>query len=180
MRDLCICLKPCLISSTTFGEKLDFTTASYIKEYANLLWTFFLIIGNTQLKLKLFKRKISFKALYPYKGTRKVMGFQKLSNKEIYFTLQSNIIVKINTTNLSDSFHGQTSLKNTIFSVKKTLMDMYFLSSINLFNFSFLLNPVIHRMGNAAKILCPSPDLENRKCFSPILYFITDYPFNLF
>ena len=132
------------------------------------------------LKTETFKRKIPFKALYPYKGTRKVKGFQKLSNKEIYFTLQSYIIVKINTTNLSDSFHGQTSLKNTIFSVKKTLMDMYFLSSINLFNFSFPLNPVIHRMGNTAKILCPSPDVENRKCFSPILYFITGYPFNLF
>ena len=39
------------------------------------------------LKLKLLKRKIHFKALYPYKGARKVKNFQKLSNKEIYFTL---------------------------------------------------------------------------------------------
>ena len=48
------------------------------------------MIGNTYLKLKLLKRKILFKALYPYKGTRKVKDFQKLSNKEIYFILQSN------------------------------------------------------------------------------------------
>ena len=34
--------------------------------------------------------KNPFKALYPYKGTRKVKDFQKLSNKEIYFTRQSN------------------------------------------------------------------------------------------
>ena len=27
--DLCRCLQPYLISSTTFGEKLDFTTANY-------------------------------------------------------------------------------------------------------------------------------------------------------
>ena len=34
--------------------------------------------------------KILFKALYFYKGTRKKKVFQKLFNKEIYFTLQSN------------------------------------------------------------------------------------------
>ena len=51
------------------------------------------MIGNTYLKLKLFKWKIPFKAIYclPYKGLRKVKHFQKTStNKEIYFTLQSN------------------------------------------------------------------------------------------
>ena len=48
------------------------------------------MIGNTFLELKLLKRKIPFKALYGYKGTRKVKDFQTLSNKEIYFILQSN------------------------------------------------------------------------------------------
>ena len=53
------------------------------------------MIGNTYLKLKLLKRKIPLKALsgsyIPIKGTRKVKDFQKIStNKEIYFTLQSN------------------------------------------------------------------------------------------
>ena len=48
------------------------------------------MIGNTYLKLKLLKGKIPFKAIYPYKGSRKVKDFQKLSNKEIYFTFQSN------------------------------------------------------------------------------------------
>ena len=42
------------------------------------------------LKLKLLYKKNLFKALYPYKGTRKVKDFQKLSNKETYFTLQSS------------------------------------------------------------------------------------------
>ena len=42
------------------------------------------------LKLKLRKRKIPFMALYRYKGTRKVKDSQKLCNKEIYFTFQSN------------------------------------------------------------------------------------------
>ena len=93
--------------------------------------------GNIYLKLKLLKRKIPFKALYPYKGTRNIKEFQKLSNKEIYFTLQSNTIVLNNTINLSNSFHGQASLKDTIFSVKKALMNIYFLSGINLFIFLF-------------------------------------------
>ena len=48
------------------------------------------MIGNTYLKLKLLKRKVSFKALCLYKDTRKVKDFQKFSNREIYFTLQSN------------------------------------------------------------------------------------------
>ena len=46
--------------------------------------------------------------------TRKVKDFQKLSNKEIYLSIQSN---SANTTNISNSFHEQTSLKDTIFSV---------------------------------------------------------------
>ena len=48
------------------------------------------MIGNAYLKLKRSKIKILFKVLYPYKVTRKVENFQKLSNKEnneVYFTL---------------------------------------------------------------------------------------------
>ena len=48
------------------------------------------MIGNTYLKLELLERIVPFKALYPYKGTRKVKDFHKLSNKETYFILQSN------------------------------------------------------------------------------------------
>ena len=73
------------------------------------------MIGNTYLKLKFLKRKIPFKTLYLYKGTRKVKDFQKLFNKEIYFTLQSNIVVLNNTTNPPNSFYDQASLKDTIF-----------------------------------------------------------------
>ena len=36
------------------------------------------------LKLNRLKRKISFKALYSSKGTRKVKDFQKPCNKETY------------------------------------------------------------------------------------------------
>ena len=39
IKDLCRCLQACLTFSTTFGDKLDFTTANHIKEYINLLWT---------------------------------------------------------------------------------------------------------------------------------------------
>ena len=31
-------------------------------------------------------------------------------------------------------------------------------------------------MGNAAKILCPSPDVENKKSLNPISYFIASSP----
>ena len=48
------------------------------------------MIRNTYLILKLLKRKIFFEALNPDEGTRKVRDFLKISNKEIYFTLESN------------------------------------------------------------------------------------------
>ena len=40
--------------------------------------------------------------------------------------------------------------------LRKTLMDIYFLSAINFpIHFYLPLNPAIHRMGNATNILCP-------------------------
>ena len=56
------------------------------------------------------------------------------------------------------SFHGQTSWKDTISSVKKALMDTYIHNIFCLvYTYSFFLplNPAIHRMGNAPKILFP-------------------------
>ena len=93
------------------------------------------MIGNAYLKLKLFKRKIPFKALYSYKDTRKVKDFQKDLIKK--FRSLFSLIVLINAKDLSYSFHDHTSFKGTIFSVKKALMDIYFLSSIHLFIFVF-------------------------------------------
>ena len=42
------------------------------------------------LKSETSQKKIFFNALCPYKDTRKVKDFQKLSNKETYSTLQFN------------------------------------------------------------------------------------------
>ena len=73
----------------------------------------------------------------------------------------------INRTNLLNSFYGQTSLNETIFSVltsgvklfrlvRNALMDSYiFYIWYKLFYFSLPSNPAIHRMGNALNILCP-------------------------
>ena len=119
-----------LLYDMIFGKKLDFATANHIRQYINLLWT-----RNTYLKLKLLKRKIPFKVLYPCKGTKKVKDLQKSLIKK--FTSPFDLIVLNNTKNLSNSFHGQTSLKDTIFSVKKALMNIYFLSGIKLLIFLF-------------------------------------------
>ena len=54
---------------------------------------------------------------YNNKVTRKVKDFKKLSNKEIFTSKPSVFTIVLNATNLSNSFHGQTSFKNTIFSV---------------------------------------------------------------
>ena len=93
VRNLCRCLQPCLITSTIFGEKIDFTTAKHKRKRKLIIdlipndWQH-LLKSETSQTVK--NNKIPFKALYPYKGTRNVKDFQKLSNKEIYLTLQSN------------------------------------------------------------------------------------------
>ena len=46
-----------------------------------------------------------------------------------------------------------------------------FFVSYKLVQFSLPLNPAIHRMGNAAKILRPSPDVENKKSLNPIFIY---------
>ena len=64
-----------------------------------------------------FFEKFLLKTFYGNnKGIRKVKNFQKLSL--LKFTSSFNV-KELNTRNLSNSFHGQTSLKDTIFSVLK-------------------------------------------------------------
>ena len=45
--------------------------------------------GSTYFELKLLKKNFKT-SYYKNKDTRKVKDFEKLPNKEIYFTLQSN------------------------------------------------------------------------------------------
>ena len=87
------------------------------------------MIGRTYLELKLFKNPLNNN-----KATRNVKDF--LIKK---FTSHFNLML-LNTTNLSNSFHGQSSSKNTIFPVLKswtklvlnglrnTIMGIYFLT----------------------------------------------------
>ena len=70
----------------TFDEKLGFPTANHkliYKLIMDLDWKHLLRTETSQKSL--------LKTLYyNNKGTRKVKDFQKLSNKKIYFILQSN------------------------------------------------------------------------------------------
>ena len=76
IRDLCRSLQPCIIFSTTFGEKLDFTTANHIKEYINFLWTYFLMIGwlETLIENRNFSNEKSFLTHYTYCLPIKALG----------------------------------------------------------------------------------------------------------
>ena len=100
------------------------------------------------------------------RGTKKVKDFQKLCNKIKWFTASFTLLV-LNTTKFSNSFHGQSSLRDTIFSELKSgvkllcwfgnaLIDVYFLTSYN----------IQHRMDNAPSILCP--DIDNSLTWSVI------------
>ena len=94
------------------------------------------MIGNTYIKLKILKGKISINTLYIYRGTRKRKNFHKASNEEIYYpkNIKEHHILS------QESFE----FDEYIFSVWHTLIHS-----------SLPLNTVIHRMGNAPKILCP-------------------------
>ena len=121
--------------------------------------------------------KISQKSLLKilcYKNnivTRKVKTSKNYLIKK--FTSPFNLIV-LNTTNLSDSFHGQTSLRNIIFSVlisavkilliglRNAMTDSYIFSILyKLIHFSLPLNAAMHRKGNAPNILCPRCKEQN-------------------
>ena len=71
------------------------------------------MIGNTYLGLKLFKNLFQ-----KFSTTTKFTMKVKTSKNALIniFTTAFNLIV-LNTTNLSNSYHGQNSLKDTIFSV---------------------------------------------------------------
>ena len=73
-----------------------------------------LILNDSKLRTETYQKSLLKVLCYNNKGTRKVKDFQKVSNKEIYLSLY---LIVLNTTNLSNSFHGQTSLKDIIFSV---------------------------------------------------------------
>ena len=69
------------------------------------------------LRTYTFHKSILKTFYYNNKGTRKVRDLQKLSNKEIYLSMNLIVLSKMS---LSNSFHDQTSLKETIFSVLKS------------------------------------------------------------
>ena len=99
--------------------------------------------------IHLLKNKTSWESLlkvfyFNNRGTRKVKNLQKLSNKDIYFTLQNDnedyIII-----DLLNLFHGKTTLNETMFwtlksganflltGSKHVRIVIFFPSSINLF-----------------------------------------------
>ena len=114
------------------------------------------------LKTEISQKSFSKIFCYVNKATRKVKDFQNSPIKK--FTSLFNLIVLI-TTNLSNAFHGHTSLRQTIFSVlmsrekflltdlRNALIDSYILSILYKFIHFFLLNCAIHRMGNTPDIL---------------------------
>ena len=169
IRDLCRLLQPGLTSCTMFHK--NFTRFSYCQLYR----IFKLIMDSIPNDKKhLLRTEISQKFVlkvfcYNNKVTWKVKDSQELSKRNflhpsIKIVLNSTKSKQyLNRTNLSNSFHGQTSLRNTIFSVlisgvklllilliglKTALMDSYIFSILyKHIHFSLPLNPAIHSMG---------------------------------
>ena len=87
IRNLCRFLQPGLISSMTFEEKLGLSNINH-KIICKLILC--LTCNNwKQILRPETPPKLFWNLCYKNKGTRKIKEFPKLSNKEIYFTLQS-------------------------------------------------------------------------------------------
>ena len=89
IRDICRFLQPGFISSRSFEEKLNLPPANHNRIYKAIVE----LIPNDWIYL--LKNKTSQESLlkvfsFNNRGTRKVKTLQKLSNKDIYFTLQNN------------------------------------------------------------------------------------------
>ena len=144
IRDLCRFLQPGLISSTAFDEKLGFPTAKH-------KWIYKLVMDlipndwKHLLRTETFQKSLIKTFYYNNKSTRKIKNLQKLSNKETYLTLPSNI------TKYSKPFKfiwwpkflgGHHILSFEIWG--NTFTDWFEKSSDGY----IFTNPVIHRMGD--------------------------------
>ena len=140
IRDICRFLQPGLISSETFREKLDIPNINHNNIYKKIVE---LIPKNW---LRLLKTETSQQSLFKVfyfncKGIEKIKNLQKISNKDIYFTLQNKN--KNLNTDPSNLFRGQTTLmkilllplvtgaKYLLIGLKNAQMVIFSLSGIN-------------------------------------------------
>ena len=89
IRDVSRFLQPGLISSTTFDNKLGFPTANH-RRTCKLIMDVILNNCKHLLRTETSQKSLLKTFYYNNNGTRKLKDFQKLSNKEIYLTLQSS------------------------------------------------------------------------------------------
>ena len=143
-RDLCKFLQPRLISLTTIDKKLGFPTPNH-KRMLKLLKDF---DWKHILRTETSKKSLLKTFYYNNKDTKKVKDFQKLSNKKIYFILQSNSTKYNSLPNFLEGHHilSPQIWGKTFTDWLRKCSDGYIFSS-----------PLIHRMGN-------DPNIQYLRC----------------
>ena len=163
IRDICRFLQPGFMSSNSFKEKLNRPKKDSNKIYRSIIE----LIPNNWIQI--LKNKTSQESLlkvfhFNDRGIRKIKNFQKVSNKDIYYTLQNN----------NDDYNRPFKFipwqnhfqENPVLSPEiwgKTFNDWFkecsngYIFSLwyKLTHFSLPLNPAIHRMGNSSTPICP-------------------------
>ena len=162
IRDICRFLQPGFISSRSFKEKLELPTANHIQIYKDIAE----LIPKDWIRI--LKNETSQESLlkvfyFNNRGTRKIKNFQKLSNKDIYFTLQNNnddynrpfkFIFWQNL--IQENFAISSEIWGKAFTDWFKCSDGYIFSIwYKLIHFALPLNPALHRMGNSPSTLCP-------------------------
>ena len=163
IRDICRFLQPGLIPSETFREKLDLPNLNHNNIYKKIMelipenWIRLLRTETSQQSL--------FKVFYfNCKGIKKIKNLQKISNKEIYFTLQNrneNLNRPFKCVSWTNHIDGNIALTpgdwSKIFTnwAKKCSDGYIFSIWYKLIHFSLPLSPALHRMGNTPNALCP-------------------------
>ena len=181
IRDICRLLQPGLISSETFREKLDLPNVNH----NNINKRIVELIPKNWLHILKTSQQSLFKVFYfNYKGNKKIKNLQKISNKEIYFTLQNNnenLNRPFKFVTWTNHIDGNAALApgdwGKIFTTwAKKCSDGYIFSIwYKLIHFSLPLSPALYRMGNTPSALYA---LDATKVKNPILisYSIANCP----
>ena len=142
-------MQPGLISSTTFKDKLGFSTANH-KRIHKLIMDLISIDWKHLLKTETSQNSLLKTFYYNNNKTRKVKDFQKLFNKEIYCTLQSNSTKY----NKPFEFISRRNFLEGHHILSPEILGKTFTGWFNKCSDGYIFsNHSVHRIGNAPKIL---------------------------
>ena len=163
IRNICRFLQPEFISSTSFDEKLRLPHTNHNRIYYKFILDLIPRNWLHTLRTKTSQDSLLKLVYYNSKDSRKTKNLQKLSNEEIYFTLQHNNekynkpFKFISWSNyIEENFLFNPEVWGKVFTnwFKKCFDGYIFSIWYKFIHFFLPLTPAMHKMGNAPNTLC--------------------------